>query len=111
MAFRVPLVTIGNVNDTLRDLKERGFWTYGLDGEAKQSITQEKFDAPTVFVFGNEENGIRQKTLELCDISLSIPMHPGCESLNVAASAAVALYAWSTKHEGSLKSKVESRKS
>jgi 23S rRNA (guanosine2251-2'-O)-methyltransferase len=105
MAFRVPLVSIGNVNHTLSDLKKRGFWIYGLDGEAKQSITSEKFDAPTVFILGNEANGIRTKTLELCDVPLVIPMSPECESLNVAASAAVALYAWSTKHPGTLRRK------
>ncbi len=103
MAFRVPLVSIGNVNDTIRDLKKRGFWIYGLDGEAKQSITKETFDAPSVFILGNESTGIREKTLELCDIPLVIPMSPECESLNVAASAAVALYAWSTKHPKALK--------
>ncbi|KKT58323.1 MAG: rRNA methylase [Candidatus Giovannonibacteria bacterium GW2011_GWA1_44_25] len=95
MAFRVPLVSIGNVNTTARDLKERGFWIYGLQGDAPQNIATEKFDAPAVFIFGNEATGIRLKTRELCDILLSIPMNPGCESLNVSASAAVALYAWS----------------
>ncbi len=103
MAFRVPLVTIGNVNDTIRDLKKKGFWIYGLEAEAKQSIHKEQFDAPTVFILGNEEKGIRQKTLEHCDVPLFIPMNPDCESLNVAASAAVALYAWSIKHPGALK--------
>lgn len=98
MAFRIPLVSIGNVNTTMLDLKEHGFWSYGLDGEAKESITNEKFDAPTVFVLGNEATGIRQKTLENCDFRLTIPMHNQCESLNVAASTAIALYAWSTKH-------------
>ena len=102
MAFNVPLVSIGNVNATLKDLKERGFWIYGLDGEAKQTLAKEPFDAPTVFVLGNESTGIREKTLEMCDVPLVIPMHPGCESLNVAASAAVALYAWSTKHPKAL---------
>ncbi len=103
MAFRVPLVSIGNVNDTLRDLKERGFWIYGLEGSSRQLLTKEGFDAASVFVLGNEATGIREKTLELCDIPLAIPMNPGCESLNVAASAAVALYAWSVKHPKALR--------
>ncbi len=103
MAFQVPLVTIGNVNEAIRDLKKRGFWTYGLDGSAKQSIHDENFEAPSAFILGNEANGIRQKTFENCDIPLVIPMAPKCESLNVAASAAVALYAWSTKHRNALK--------
>ena len=103
MAFRVPLVSIGNVNTTLKDLKERGFWIYGLDGEAKQSLTSEKFEAASVIVLGNESDGIRTKTLESCDIPLAIPMNKNCESLNVAASGAVALYAWSVKHPRAIK--------
>ena len=105
MAFSVPLVAIGNVNHTIRDLKERGFWIYGLDEAAPKSITGEQFDAPAVFVLGNESKGIRLKTQELCDILLKIPMRAECESLNVAAGSAVALYAWSTQHQDALKSR------
>lgn len=103
MAFRVPLVSIGNVNTTLRDLKERGFWIYGLEGGEGNSISREKFDAPAVFVLGNESEGIRAKTREVCDILLSIPIHPQCESLNVAAAAAVSFYEWSRHHPQALK--------
>ena len=101
MAFRIPLVTIGNVNDTLRKLKARGFWIYGLAMEG-QPLTSEKFDAPSAFVLGNEGAGIREKTLEHCDIALSIPMHPRCESLNVAVSAGIVFSAWSEQHPHSL---------
>jgi 23S rRNA (guanosine2251-2'-O)-methyltransferase len=95
MAFTVPLVTVGNVNQTVRDLKERGFWVYGLDHEATQSLYDETFAKPSVFILGNEGTGIREKTRELCDIQLRIPMMRGTESLNASASAAVALSAWS----------------
>ncbi len=102
MAFRVPLVEIGNVNHTLEDLKKRGFWIYGLAGEGATSLSKEEFTQPAVFVLGNEGKGIREKTREHCDILLSIPMHPGCESLNVGAAAAVTLYAWSVQHPEAL---------
>ncbi len=102
MAFRVPLVAIGNVNTTVRDLKEKGFWIYGLDETATHSTASEKFDAPAVFVMGNEANGIRQKTRELCDVLLAIPMNKRCESLNVAASTAVVLYSWGLQHPEAL---------
>jgi 23S rRNA (guanosine2251-2'-O)-methyltransferase len=98
MAFEVPLISVGNVNQTLRDLKERGFWVYGLDQDASQSLYDEAFEKPTVFILGNEGSGIREKTLELCDITLRIPIHPGAESLNASASAAVALSSWSRIH-------------
>lgn len=98
-AFRIPLVSVGNINNAVRDLKAKGFWIYGLDETATTSIVEEKFDAPTVFILGNEAKGLREKTRELCDILLSIPMSPRCESLNAAASAAVAFYAWSAKRD------------
>lgn len=102
MVFKVPIIEIGNVNTIIRDLKKKGFWIYGLDGSAKQSISDEPFDKPTVLVLGNESKGIREKTKEECDILLSIPMNSQCESLNVAASTAVALFAWSSKHHKSV---------
>jgi 23S rRNA (guanosine2251-2'-O)-methyltransferase len=101
MAFRIPLISIGNVNTTLRTLKEKGFWTYGLSMEGNP-LASETFDAPAVFVLGNEGAGIREKTLEACDIALSIPMHPRCESLNVAVSAGIVFQAWSGQHATSL---------
>lgn len=102
MAFRIPLVSIGNVNHTVRLLKEKGFWVYGLAGEGSKPITAEAFDAPSVFILGNESHGIRLKTRELCDSLVSIPINPRCESLNAAASAAIALYDWSQKHPRAL---------
>lgn len=107
MAFHIPLVTIPNVNTAVRDLKEKGFWIYGLDGEATHKMTTEKFDAPALFISGNEATGIREKTRELCDILISIPMNPQCESLNVAASTAVALYAWSAQHPKAVSKKMK----
>ena len=103
MAFKVPLVSIGNVNTIARDLKEKGFWVYGLAGEAEQNLDTEVFDRPTVFIVGNEGEGLREKTREVCDVLLKIPMHSRCESLNVSVSTAVALQAWSRQHGGALR--------
>jgi 23S rRNA (guanosine2251-2'-O)-methyltransferase len=102
MAFRVPLVSIGNVNQTLAILKEHKFWVYGLAMEGSKELREEKFDTPTVFVVGNEGEGIHKRTLELCDVALRIPMHPRTESLNAAVSTAIVLYEWSQQHREAL---------
>ena len=102
MAFRIPLVSIGNVNTTLKTLKEKGFWTYGLAMNGTATLGSDSFDAPVAFVIGNEGAGIRQMTLQTCDVTLSIPMHPRTESLNAAVSAAVVFYEWSKKHPEAL---------
>ena len=96
-AFRIPLVSVTNVNRAIETLKSRNFWIYGLDHEAKQSVTDEGFEKPSVFVIGNEAKGIREKTLEHCDIPLRIPITGNTESLNASVAAGVVLYAWRSK--------------
>lgn len=102
MVFRIPIVRVGNVNQTIRELKDAGFWIYGLDMEGEK-LTSTQFDRPSAFVVGNEGSGIREKSLELCDIKLSIPMHSRAESLNAAVSGAVVFYEWSRQHPNHLK--------
>jgi 23S rRNA (guanosine2251-2'-O)-methyltransferase len=103
MAFRVPLVSIGNVNYAIETLKEMGFKSYALAMKGSKSITKVAFNTPSVFVVGNESTGIRHQTLENCDEIIRIPMNPRCESLNASVSAAVVLYQWSTQHMNVLK--------
>jgi 23S rRNA (guanosine2251-2'-O)-methyltransferase len=109
MVFRVPVVAIGNVNRTIELLKDCGFRAYALAMQGPRTVSEEVYDAPALFIVGNEGKGIRQKTFEHCDVTLRIPMHPRCESLNASVSAAVALAAWSVRHPEAL-SEVEPRK-
>lgn len=102
MVFRVPVVSIGNVNRTIELLRERDFRAYALAMQGPKTVSEETYDAPSLFIVGNEGKGIRQKTFEHCDVTLRIPMHPRCESLNASVSAAVALYAWSARHPEAL---------
>jgi 23S rRNA (guanosine2251-2'-O)-methyltransferase len=101
-AFSIPLVPIGNVNQALRVLKEKGFWVYGLAMDGHNPLATEKFTEPTVFVIGSEGEGLREKTREHCDILLSIPMSARAESLNASVAAAVCLHQWSVQHKGAL---------
>ena len=94
MAFVVPIVKIGNVNTVIEKLKEKGFWTYGLTGGGDTKLADAKFDTNTLLIAGNEGDGIKQKTLEVCDFRVSIETNQLCESLNVSNAVAVALYEW-----------------
>lgn len=102
MAFKIPLVTITNVNSTIRDLQDLGFWVYGLEGAGTTTTTKENYPRPAAFVLGNEGSGLREKTKEACDELISIPIHPRCESLNAAAATAVVLASWSREHPEAL---------
>lgn len=92
--FSIPLIKIGNINTTLRDLKEKGYWTYALTGNGDTSLHDAKFDSPTVIVIGSEGKGVREKTEQTSDFRLSIPIEKDCESLNASNAVAVTLYEW-----------------
>ncbi|MDO8548497.1 MAG: 23S rRNA (guanosine(2251)-2'-O)-methyltransferase RlmB [bacterium] len=102
MAFRIPLVTVSDLHATIYDLKKRRFKVYALAGEGQESLTKEQFTSPTLFILGNEAKGITPGIRALCDKILSIPISSRTESLNVAASSAIAMYAWSAQHPEAL---------
>lgn len=97
MAFRIPLVQVPSAERAAADLKKKGFTVYALSGEGASSLPQERFESPAVFILGNEAEGISAGLRAQSDKVLSIPLDPRCESLNVAAAAAVVLYSWSTR--------------
>jgi 23S rRNA (guanosine2251-2'-O)-methyltransferase len=101
MAFRIPLVSMGGYQQTLSDLHKRGFKIYGLEAKGAP-LNDEAFAGSTVLVLGNEGEGLPGAVRPLCDGFLAIPMHARAESLNVAAAAAAALFAWSSRHPGAL---------
>lgn len=47
---------------------------------------------PTLFIFGNEVEGVPQDIREACDVLLEIPMRGTKESLNVSVAAGVVLF-------------------
>ena len=94
MAFRVPLVSIKNVNQAIEQLQERGVRVLGLAGTGSTSLYKHTFAQPTALVVGNEGTGLRARTASLCDQLVRIPLHPRCESLNAAAAVTASLAIW-----------------
>lgn len=93
----VPLIHVTNLSQCMETLKKNGYWCAGLDGEAKQVISQAKLGAKTALVLGAEGAGLRRLTAERCDLLVRLPIAAQMESLNVSNAAAVALYAIAEK--------------
>jgi 23S rRNA (guanosine2251-2'-O)-methyltransferase len=91
MAFKIPLVSIGNVNNTLEKLKDAGFWIYGLDETSSHKLNEKAFDHDVGLVVGNEADGIREKTKDHCDELIQIPTKNN-RPLNAAAAATVGCF-------------------
>ncbi len=90
--FKIPLVRIVNVNQTLVRMQEAGFWVAGLAMDAPQTLWDFRADMPLVIVAGNEAKGISDATRKYCDMMVNIPMLNGVESLNVSVSTSLVLY-------------------
>jgi tRNA G18 (ribose-2'-O)-methylase SpoU len=48
-------------------------------------------EAPVTVCLGAEREGLPPEVLDACERQLTIPLRPGAESLNVAATAAIVL--------------------
>lgn len=94
----LPVVRIGNINQTLDDLKKAGFWIYGLDERGGRLYTEADYTAPTVFVLGGEGHGLHDLVKKHCDALVRIPMAGAIASLNVSVAAGVVLFEWRRRH-------------
>ena len=90
----LPVVRVGNVNQTLQDLKKRGFWIYGLEERAGRLYTEMDYAQPSVFVLGGEGHGLHDLVKKHCDALVRIPMAGAIASLNVSVAAGVVLFEW-----------------
>jgi 23S rRNA (guanosine2251-2'-O)-methyltransferase len=94
----LPIVRVTNINRTLEDLKERGFWIYGLDERGEQSYAATEYAAPTVLVLGGEGKGLHEQVRKHCDLLVRIPMAGKISSLNVSVAAGVVLFEWKRRY-------------
>ncbi|MFC8731180.1 TrmH family RNA methyltransferase [Luteimicrobium sp. NPDC057192] len=94
--FQVPWTRIDPWPDGLDVLKDAGYVVAGMTlGEG--AITLDELVAEDhdrlALVFGTEGHGLLDRTDRVLDRRVTIPMMHGVDSLNVAASSAVAFYA------------------
>lgn len=74
-------------------LKKAGWQIVGIEQDAR-AIEYRTFtvEQPTLFVLGNEVNGISKGLRDRCDVLVEIPMHGKKESLNVSVAAGIVLF-------------------
>lgn len=96
--FHVPVVMCGNVAQTLRELRDAGFWSYGLDAAGDQRVFDVDWADRCALVMGNETKGLRPGVQKACDAAVRIPLAKGMESLNVSVAAGVALFQVAARH-------------
>jgi len=88
-----PVAQATNLTNTLKSLKDRGYFVVGLAGDRATPIGETQLgDVPLVLVVGAEGAGLSRLVRETCDLVVSIPLDPKTESLNASVAAGIALY-------------------
>jgi 23S rRNA (guanosine2251-2'-O)-methyltransferase len=85
----VPMEFVSQLVDPIKDLKELGFWIYGLSEKAEKLTYSEEMPDKVALVLGAEESGLKKSTLDACDILLKIPQINQHASYNVSVAAAM----------------------
>ncbi len=85
--FKLPIYFCDSLEEILPTLKETDI--YALSSHAKNTIYDLKERKKSIFVLGNESDGVSKEVEALCNDTLSIPMQRGVESLNVAVTASL----------------------
>ncbi len=89
----VKVVEVVNLTQTLKQLKNKGYWIIGAERSSKSSnIWELKYDMPIVLVIGSEGKGISRLVKEECDFLVEIPMQGKINSLNASVSTGIMIY-------------------
>ncbi|MEO7142376.1 MAG: 23S rRNA (guanosine(2251)-2'-O)-methyltransferase RlmB [Bryobacteraceae bacterium] len=95
----LPIARVSNINRALDDLKQRGFWIYGLDERGDYPHDSIVFTEPTAIVLGGEGHGLHHLVREHCDFLIRISMAGRIASLNVSVAAGVVLFEWKRRRD------------
>lgn len=90
----LPVVRVTNINRALEEMKQAGFWIYGVDERGSTAYYEAEYSDPAAVVFGGEGRGLHELTRKRCDFLLRIPMAGQIASLNVSVAAGIVLFDW-----------------
>lgn len=87
---RTPIDVVPTLREAgLQVLATSGYGADDLDTLADDGVLA----GPTAWLFGSEAHGLPEELLDAADRRVRVPIYGGAESLNLAAAAAVCLYA------------------
>ncbi len=91
--FRMPIMTVENIEQFLSDITANGVNTYAavVDKNAT-SLSDVEFTSPSVVCIGNEGNGLTTQQVDACKTAITIKMKGRAESLNASMAAGIIMH-------------------
>lgn len=87
----VKVARVTNLNQTIKELKERGLWIFGTDMNGTD-YREWNTDSPICIVIGNEGKGMSRLVKENVDELITIPMEGNVGSLNASVAASLLMF-------------------
>lgn len=87
----MKIVEVTNLHNTIKKLKDLGFWVYGSDAKGKDYRSID-FSGKTCLIIGSEGHGLKQIVSNSCDEIISLPMKGKINSLNASVAAGIFIY-------------------
>ncbi|NIL58129.1 TrmH family RNA methyltransferase [Salinispora arenicola] len=95
--FHVDVVRASDPPQVITDLRAAGLAVLATTGYGADDLDDladaGRLAAPTAWIFGSEAHGLPDELTTAADARVRVPLHGRAESLNLAAAAAVCLYA------------------
>ena len=90
-AEKMKIARVVNLNNTIKKLKDNGYWIYGTDMEGADYKTLD-YKGKICIICGNEGKGISKLVKENCDFIATIPMKGDVNSLNASVATAIIIF-------------------
>jgi RNA methyltransferase, TrmH family len=91
--FHLAVVRGADPYQIVAACREAGLRVLAADPYGDADLYRCELDEPTAWLFGSEAHGLPPELAATADTRVRIPIHGRAESLNLAAAAAVCLYA------------------
>lgn len=91
--FHVDVVVDESATEVLAAARSGGLACLATSGAGDLPLADVALANPTLWLFGTEAHGLPDEVVSAADASVRVPIYGAAESLNVAATAAVCLYA------------------
>ena len=88
----LPVCKVDNMQNALRYLRDSGISLVAATEHTDKNYTDADLTVPVAIIMGNEEKGIYEDNLRLCNEKVRIPMTGTIESLNVSVAAGICIY-------------------
>ena len=88
---KMKIVKVTNLNNTIKVLKDNGYWIFGTDMDGTDYRTLD-YSGKTCVICGNEGSGMSKLVHDNCDFIASISMRGEVNSLNASVATAIIIF-------------------